>query len=83
MRDGKWGKSKVQVQGKSLAGNRACGVVCEGEPVIRLETENEGYVEARQRVRGREEQQWSNSDGKGDDMEAKERGNRSKIKKER
>ena len=45
VRDGKWGKSKVQVQGKSLASDRARGVVCEGEPVIRLETENEGYVE--------------------------------------
>ena len=39
--------------------------------------------EARQWVQGQEEQRWSKSDGKGDDMEAKERGNRSKIKKER
>ena len=46
VRDGKWGKSKVQVQGKSLTGDRACGVICKGELVSRLETENEGYVEA-------------------------------------
>ena len=38
--------------------------------------------ETRQRAQGREERRWLKSDGKGDDMEAKERGNRSKIKKE-
>ena len=33
-----WGKVKVKVKRESLAGDRACGVVCEGEPVIRLES---------------------------------------------
>ena len=32
------GKAKVKVERESLAGDRARGVVCEGEPVIRLES---------------------------------------------
>ena len=31
------GKAKVKVERESLAGDRAHGVVCKGEPVIRLE----------------------------------------------
>ena len=31
------GKAKAKVKRESLTGDRACGVVCEGEPVIRLE----------------------------------------------
>ena len=33
---GSGGKGKVEVQGKSLAGDRARGVVCEGEPVFKV-----------------------------------------------
>ena len=32
------GKAKAKVERESLAGDRARGVVCEGEPVIRLES---------------------------------------------
>ena len=40
-------------------------------------------IEARQRAQGRKERQKSMSDGKGGEGEAKERGNGSRIKKER
>ena len=72
-------KAKVE---RVPAGDRACGVVCEERPVFRLKTGSVLCVKARQRVRGQRERWWSKSDGKGDVMEAKERGNRSKIKKE-
>jgi hypothetical protein len=74
---------KVEVKRESPAGDRARSVKRKRSLVFRVKAAIECDIEARQRARGRKEWRRSMSDGKGKEGKLKERGNGSKIKKER
>ena len=79
---GSGGKGKVEVQGKSLAGDRARGVVCEGEPVFKVKA-RVYCMSKRDSKREVERSGGSRSPmAKGNERKLKERSNESKIKME-
>ena len=77
------GGRKVETEKDSPAGDRLRGIVCERSPVFIMKAANECDIKVPQRARGRREGRRLMSDGKGDEREAKERGNESRIKERR
>ena len=81
-REGIGGERKAKVERESRRRQSARRRLRKGSG-NHLEAASERDIEARQRARGRKERRRSISDGKGDEEEAKEGSDESKIKKEK
>ena len=77
-REGEERKDKIEIE--SPAADRSPGVVWERSLAFRMKATNERDIEAPEKAGGRKEGRRLMSDGKGDEREAKEKGNESRIK---